>query len=296
MPHAGRRLIATAVGLLLSVLTVSAVAADGLHHTVRAGDTLSGIANEYGITIEILTGINGIADPNLIIVGDVLNLPGGSPATPAPGGALYVIQPGDTLSHIAVRFDITVAELKSANGLDSDLIIAGHELVIPGHSSLEPAPVSVPPAPPAFEMPTAPIDVPLQRPHSPEIEAMVNELAPDAGVDPGIAKSIAWVESGFDQGVQSHAGAIGVMQLMPGTIEWIEDDILQQELNEDVSAYDNIKAGVYLLGYLQRQTGSAELAVAAYYQGLGATQQGIMYNETRRYVDGVMAIKATFWP
>jgi soluble lytic murein transglycosylase-like protein len=83
---------------------------------------------------------------------------------------------------------------------------------------------------------------------------------------------------------------------MPGTIEWIEADILQQELNEDISAYDNIKAGVYLLGYLQRQTGSSELAVAAYYQGLGATQHGIMYNETRRYVDGVMAIKATFWP
>jgi soluble lytic murein transglycosylase-like protein len=145
-------------------------------------------------------------------------------------------------------------------------------------------------------MPTAPIAAAIERPHSPEIEAMIDELAPAAGVDPGIVKSIAWVESGFDQGVQSHAGAIGVMQLMPGTIDWIEGDILQQELNEDVSAYDNIKAGVYLLGYLQRQTGSAELAVAAYYQGLGATQQGIMYNETRRYVDGVIAIKATFWP
>lgn len=86
------------------------------------------------------------------------------------------------------------------------------------------------------------------------------------------------------------------MQLMPGTMAWIENDILQQELNEDLSAYDNIEAGVYLLGYLQRQTGSVELAVAAYYQGLGATQQGTMYNETRRYVDGVMAIKAAYWP
>ena len=296
MPHSGRRLFATAVGLLLSVLTVSAVAADGLHHTVRAGDTLSGIANEYGITIEILTEINGIADPDLIIVGDILNLSGGSPVAAPASGAPYVIQPGDTLSHIAVRFDLTVAELKSANNLDSDLIIAGHELVIPGYSGVEPAPVSVPSAPPAFEMLTASIAVPDERPQSPEIEAMIDELAPAAGVDPGIVKSIAWVESGFDQGLRSHAGAIGVMQLMPGTIDWIEGDILQQALNEDVSAYDNIKAGVYLLGYLQRQTGSAELAVAAYYQGLGATQHGIMYNETRRYVDGVMAIKATFWP
>jgi len=89
---------------------------------------------------------------------------------------------------------------------------------------------------------------------------------------------------------------VGVMQLMPGTMEWLETDIFHQELNEDVSAYDNIKAGVYLLGFLQRQTGSQELAVAAYYQGLGATQQGVMYNETRRYVEGVMAMKARFWP
>lgn len=296
MPHAGRSLAAIAVGLLLSLLTVSVVAADGLHHTVRVGDTLSGIANEYGITIEILTEINGIADPDLIIVGDVLDLSGESPAQPATAGARYAIQSGDTLSHIAVRYDITVAELKSANGLDSDLIIAGDELTIPGRSSVEPLPVAVPSPSPAPQMPVASIEVPVARPQSPEIEAMIDELASAAGMDPGIVKSIAWVESGFDQGAQSHAGAVGVMQLMPGTMGWIETDILQQELNEDVSAYDNIKAGVYLLAYLQRKTGPPELAVAAYYQGLGATQSGLMFDETRRYVDGVMAIKAQYWP
>jgi soluble lytic murein transglycosylase-like protein len=147
-----------------------------------------------------------------------------------------------------------------------------------------------------YDVPTAPIEIPAERPHSPEIEAMIDDLATAEGVDPGIAKSIAWVESGFDQGVQSHAGAVGVMQLMPGTMEWLETDIFHQELNEDVSAYDNIKAGVYLLGFLQRQTGSQELAVAAYYQGLGATQQSVIYNETRRYVEGVMAVKARYWP
>ncbi len=296
MPHAGRRLFATGVGLLLSLLTVNAVFADGLQHTVRAGDTLSGIANEYGITIEILAEINDIADPNLIIVGDLLNLSGRSSPTAPDAGGTYIIQPGDTLSHIAIRFDITVGEIKSANGLDSDLIIAGHTIVIPGHTATDPGPVAASAPAPTYDMPTAPIEIPSERPQSPEIEAMIDELATAEGVDPGVVKSIAWIESGFDQGVQSHAGAVGVMQLMPGTMEWLETDIFGQELNEDVSAYDNIKAGAFLLGLLQRQTGSQELAVAAYYQGLGATQQGIMYNETRRYVEGVMAIKARFWP
>jgi soluble lytic murein transglycosylase-like protein len=79
-------------------------------------------------------------------------------------------------------------------------------------------------------------------------------------------------------------------------VEWLESDVFGQELNEHVSAYDNIKAGAYLLAYLQYHTGSPELAVAAYYQGLGATQQGVMYNETRRYVEGVLAIRVRYWP
>jgi len=299
MPHAGRRPFAAAVGLLLSLLTVNAVFADGLQHTVRAGDTLSGIANEYGITVEILVEINDIADPNLIIVGDLLNLSAGSPPPAPHAGGSYVIQPGDTLGHIALRFDITVDEIKSTNGLDSDLIIAGQTLALSGRIANEQAPPAIA-APEAsistYDVPTAPIEIPSERPQSPEIEALIDELAPAEGVDPGVVKSIAWIESGFDQGVQSHAGAVGVMQLMPGTMEWLETDIFHQELNEDVSAYDNIKAGVYLLGFLQRQTGSQELAVAAYYQGLGATQQGVMYNETRRYVEGVMAMRARFWP
>jgi len=289
MPHAGRRFSATAVGLLLSLLTVNAVSADGLHHTVRAGDTLSGIANEYGITIEILVEINDIADPNLIIVGDVLSLSGESQPTAPASGAPYVIRPGDTLSHIAVRFDITVAELKAANGLDADLIIADHELVIPSHSSAEPAP-------PPVEMPTAPIELPQERPRSPDLEAIIDELAAAEGVDPGLVKSIVWIESGFDQGARSPSGAVGVMQVMPGTMQWLETSVFQQDLNEDVSTYDNVKAGVYLSGLLQREIGSAELAVAAYYQGLGVTQHGVIYNETRRYVDGVMAMKARYWP
>ena len=289
MPHVGRRLSATAVSLLLSLLTVNAVSADGVHHTVRAGDTLSGIANEYGITIEILAEINGIADPNLIIVGDVLNISDSPQPETAPGGS-YVIQPGDTLSHIAIQFDVSVDELIASNRLSSDLIIAGHELLIPGTPVAQPAP------PPVPEVPTEPIAVPSQRPTSPEIEAMIDELAASQGVDPGVVKSIAWVESGFDPGAQSHAGAVGLMQLMPNTMSWIEGTIFQMNMNEDTSAYDNIKAGVYLLALLQRETGSQELAIAAYYQGLGATQQGVMFNETRRYVDGVLAIKRAYWP
>jgi LysM repeat protein len=44
-------------------------------HRVRRGETLTGIADEYGVTISALRKANGILDPNLIIVGQVLVIP-----------------------------------------------------------------------------------------------------------------------------------------------------------------------------------------------------------------------------
>jgi LysM repeat protein len=294
MIDAGRRLFATAVGLLLSILTVNAVSADGLQHTVSAGDTLSEIAVNYGVSVEIMVEINDIADPNLIVIGDVLQIAEDAGA-PAQGGTGHLVQPGDTLSHIAVRYDVSVDELKSANSLESDLIIAGSTLVVPGSNPGEApsaltAPVVIPPPD------VGPIAIPNSRPEDAEIEAMMEGLAAERGIDAGLVKSIAWIESGWDQGARSPSGAVGVMQLMPGTTAWLESTVFEQEFNEELSVYDNLKAGVYFLSYLRDHTGSDELAVAAYYQGLRVTREGTIYNETRRYVDGVMAMKARFWP
>ena len=277
MRQTGRRVATGAVGLLFSLLTVNAVSADGLGHTVRAGESLSGIAELYGVTVEVLVEINDIADRNLIFIGDVLHIPGDA-SSDVGGWQSYAIQPGDTLSEIALQFDVSVDEIRAANGLESDLIIAGDELLVPGLSA------------------TIVIEVPRERPRSPEIEAMIEEFAATEGVDPGLVKALAWVESGWDQGARSPAGATGVMQLMPDTVGWLENDVFGQELNEDISVYDNIKAGVRYFRILRQQTGSDELAVAAYYQGPGITQQGVIYGETQQYVDAVLAIKARFWP
>jgi soluble lytic murein transglycosylase-like protein len=140
------------------------------------------------------------------------------------------------------------------------------------------------------------IEVPDVRPHAPELEAIFDELAAAEDIDPGIVKAIAWVESGWDQGARSPAGATGVMQLMPGTVAWLESDVFGHDLNEDVSVYDNVKAGVRYLRLMQDLTGSAQMAVVAYYQGPGATQQGVLYGETQRYIEAVLATKGRFWP
>ena len=111
-------------------------------YVVQAGDSLSAIAAAHGTTMQTLIELNGIADPNRIVVGQELVLPGGAapapPATtggsvaPAAAGETYVVQNGDTLWGIARRWGTSVEAVAQANGLDlNGYILVGQELRAP---------------------------------------------------------------------------------------------------------------------------------------------------------------------
>ncbi|NFO89045.1 LysM peptidoglycan-binding domain-containing protein, partial [Clostridium botulinum] len=88
-------------------------------YTVKSGDTLSGIAVKFGVTVAQLQSWNGISNPNKISVGQVLKIKGTSGGS--TGGSTqnitYTIKSGDTLSGIAVKFGVTVSQLQSWNGI-----------------------------------------------------------------------------------------------------------------------------------------------------------------------------------
>jgi len=105
--------------------------ADGTTYVVQSGDTLSRIAARYGVTVAAITQANGIANPNRIYVGQVLVIPGGAIAVPAPaampapasttnadGSRAYFahkVKRGDTLESIAHEYGVTVADIIAAN-------------------------------------------------------------------------------------------------------------------------------------------------------------------------------------
>ena len=92
-------------------------------YTVKSGDTLSRIAAKYGTTVAKLVEINGIKNPNLIRVGQVLRLPGGA--------VKYTVVAGDTLSRIAAKYGTTVAKLAADNGIKNpNLIHVGQVITI----------------------------------------------------------------------------------------------------------------------------------------------------------------------
>ena len=103
-------------------------------YTVKAGDTLQSIANQFGLTIRELV----VANPQLIKPGLTLNIPApvaipntgetNSPSQPR----IYKVQPGDTLTLIAIKFGTTVAAIAAANNITNvNAIQVGQELVIP---------------------------------------------------------------------------------------------------------------------------------------------------------------------
>ena len=104
-------------------------------YVVQSGNTLSGIAEMFGTTVQELVQINNIANPNLIFPGQVLkiltNSTNNGEETRGVGSITYTVQRGDTLSQIAQIYNVTVAHIVEINGIQNpNLIFPGEKLRI----------------------------------------------------------------------------------------------------------------------------------------------------------------------
>jgi LysM repeat protein len=141
-------LVLVAAVLLPGAALAAPAASDETIHVVQWGETLSLIAERYGVSVEAIMAANGLADPNFVYVGQRLIIP--TAGGPGCAGS-YTVQPGDTLSGIAWHYGTTVNALAQANGLYGDMIYAGQRLCVPGGGpGPAPAPGYAPAPPPGY--------------------------------------------------------------------------------------------------------------------------------------------------
>ena len=120
---------------------------------------------------------------------------------------------------------------------------------------------------------------------SADTQALIAAAAARYGLSPSLLAAVAQAESGGNQAAVSSAGAIGIMQLMPGTAAQYGDNPYDPAQNVDAGAH-------YLSDMLARYNGDTSLALAAYNAGPGNVDSygGIPpFTETQNYVNTVLA-------
>ncbi|HWD54208.1 MAG TPA: LysM peptidoglycan-binding domain-containing protein [Acidimicrobiales bacterium] len=263
---------------------------------VAAGDTLLGIARQYGTTVQALATVNNLTDPNRVIIGTRLTIPGvgASAAGPVPAGTsgvtMVTISPGQTLSSIAADHGTTVAMLEAVNGIvHPNFIVSGMELRLPsaGTSTNALASDSVP-------TPSA-LPAGLQAyPGRVALRSLFVHWAGLESVSPALLEAMCWWESGWQTSISSVTGALGVCQLEPTTVTDLQAQLGRPNLDPNVAS-DNIEmAAVFLHHLLVATGGDASMALAGYYQGLASVQSAGLFPSTKQYVKGILAYVPSF--
>jgi hypothetical protein len=218
------------------------------------------------------------------------------PGHPGRRIVAYRVHKGDSATRIAVRFHAWTDELLRINHKTTrSLWYAGERVRVPvvvkrarahGHAvGAQHHPKKQHPKRHQAKRPKQHSAQPRAgRPSRARVRDEIIKVARRYGVRQRLALAIAWQESGWQQHPRSSAGAIGAMQVMPGTGGWISS-LVGRRLHLRY-LHDNVVAGVVLFKLLRANNG-VRRSLAGYYQGLGSVEQHGYYPSTKRYVAAV---------
>ena len=245
-----------------------------LFHTVQPGEGFYAIAERYRLVPASLARANGLRLTSVLTPGQRLRIPGRTAAperkaTPTTAAARHSVGAGESFFSIAQRYHVSPFLLARVNRLSlMSTIVPGQRLRLPKGAHLGSSGGAVDRA---------------------TVRGAIDRWSATFGVDPKLARALAWMESGFQQDVVSSAGAIGVMQLLPETWQWVDTMLLGAITPR---TYDgNVRAGVrYLRWQLDQFDGDVRLALAGYYQGARAGRERGLFEDTKQYVSVILQL------
>ena len=193
-----------------------------------------------------------------------------------PGPVLtHIVRPGESFFSIAGLYHVSPWQLARRNGIPlTRVIVPGQRLVLPSG---------------ARRFPAVAIGANVSRD---VVRAAIDYWARAYGVDRQLARALAWMESGFQQAVVSNVGAVGVMQLLPETWEFVDTVLIGHTTPRTYAG--NVQAGVrYLRWQLDQFGGNVRLALSGWYQGARAVHERGIFDDTKEFVRIVLLLYGT---
>jgi LysM repeat protein len=296
---------ATLCTTLMMLSVIAGTQAGATTVRILPGQNLTEIAAAHGTSVSSLVVANGIRNPNLVVAGTTLVIPGNAgivltSSSASNGSPTVVVSLGDTLSGIAARYGTSVTAFAAANGISNpNLVIAGSRLAVPapGSTGSGTAISSTDVSNSAPASSGASSSLPSQLLAYPDrlgLQSYFLQWASTFGVPASLLEAMCWWESGWQSGVISSTGAQGIGQLEPATVQFMRAQLHNPNLNPMV-AYDNIEmSAAFLHDLLQQTGGNARLALASYYQGAASVRLVGMFTSTVQYVNGILSYLSAF--
>jgi LysM repeat protein len=184
---------------------------------------------------------------------------------------IYVVKAGDSLTAIARRYHVSVTRLARLNGLN------------PARTLLIGTRLKLPPA-------VRPVATAVSASDAASVRASLDKWAVHYGIDPSLARALAWMESGYQNDVVSPVGAQGVMQLLPSTWRYVQTVLIGHRVQHDADG--NVHVGLaYLRHLLDAFHGNERLALSGWYQGERSVKARGPYKVSKTFVADVLALR-----
>ena len=208
--------------------------------------------------------------------------------------APHQLKRGETLWGVAQRYGVSLERLAGANGVDDvHRVGAGSGLVVPKR----PPPRVVDGGPLERRRRPAAGRLPERLRQQPQRLALVPRFDAEArryGLPPDLLKALTWLESGWQNDKVSPVKALGIGQLMPDTVRFLNDRLLPARLDPRRADHNIRMSARYLAYLLDHCGGDVDAAVASYYQGPASVRRIGPLPETRTYPDQVGALRSKF--